>query len=300
LIGNIGKPYLATLLTKNQPEIYVAELSSHQLFNLKKSPHVAVFLNFFPEHLDYYKNLKEYLMAKANITLWQGPEDFFIYNKENKYIKKIAKKTLAKKIPISFDQKILKKYSIKKIPFVGNFYLLNIAAAAKVAEIFKIKKEIVKKVIEKFRPLLHRLEFVGKFKGVYFYNDSLSTIPETTILALLSFKKKVKTLIAGGFDRGLDFKNLAKEIKNQGVETLILFPKTGEKIKKEVEKLDKERKISIFLVNSMKEAVKLAFKKTPKEKVCLLSPASPSFGMFANYRERGNLFKKYVKYYGKK
>lgn len=301
LIGNIGKPVLNFLFKAKTDDVFVYELSSHQLYNLKKSPQIAIFLNIYPEHLDYYKNFKEYLMAKANICLWQKKDDFFIYNFKDKNIRKIAKKSKAKKIPLKNTSIILKNLGIRKIP-LASFYQMNIAAAIKVGEIFKVKKEKIKKAIENFKPLPHRLEFLGKFKGIYFYNDSLSTIPETTISALRVLGNKVETIFLGGFDRGLNFKNLAKEILKRKIKNLILFPDTGDRIWREILNLTKnENKLpKAILVQNMKDAVKLAFELTSKDKICLLSPASPSFGLFKNYKERGGLFKKYVRYYGKK
>jgi UDP-N-acetylmuramoylalanine--D-glutamate ligase len=299
LVGNIGKPPLNLLFSDSKEKIYVYELSSHQLYNLKKSPQIAVFLNVFPEHLDYYKNFKEYLMAKANICLWQRKENFLIYNFEDKNIRKIAKKSKAKKIPLKNCLKVLKEYKIKITPLRKHF-ALNLVAAIRVGEIFRIKKEKIKNTILNFKFLPHRLEFVGNFKGIDFYNDSLSTVPETTIWALNTLGKRVETLILGGFDRGLDFKKLAREILKRKIKNLILFPDTGERIWREILKLNKKRKLpKAFLINNMKDATKLAFKVTSKGKICLLSPASPSFNLFKNYKERGNLFKKYVKYYGK-
>ena len=302
LAGNIGKPVLNYLISCKENEIFVYELSSHQLYNLKISPQIAVFLNIYPEHLDYYKDFNEYLMAKANITLWQTKNDFLIYNFRDKNVREIAKKSRAKKIPIKDYSNVLKNIGIKKIPFYGDFYGLNIACAIKVGEIFGIKKEKIKKAIEKFKPLPHRLEYVGKFKGIEFFNDSLSTIPQTTIAALNSLGKKVQTLILGGYDRGLDFKELAKEILKRNVKNLILFPTTGEKIWREILNLvkDDSQLPKSILVQNMRDAVKVAFEITEKDKICLLSPASPSFGIFRDYKERGNLFKKYVKYYGKR
>ncbi len=302
LVGNIGKPVLSFLLRCKENDIFVFELSSHQLYDLKTSPHVAVFLNIYPEHLDYYKDFQEYLMAKANICLWQTEKDYLIYNAQDKNVSKVAKLSRAKKIPITPSQIILKKLKIKKFPFAGKFYCLNIAAAAAVGQIFGAKSLTIKKVIENFKPLPHRLEYVGKFKGIEFYNDSLSTIPETTIAALDSLGKRVETLILGGFDRGLDFKKLAKEILKRKIKNLILFPQTGDKIWRQILSLikDDSKLPKAVLVQNMKDAVKLAFEMTQKGKICLLSPASPSFGLFRDYRDRGNLFKKYVKYYGKK
>jgi len=297
LVGNIGNPVLNFLLSATKKDIYVYELSSHQLYNLKKSPQIAVFLNLFPEHLDYYQNFNEYLRAKQNITRYQKKEDYFIFNPKNEKVKATAKITKAKKIPIKTE--IVKKFvKSKDIPLIGNFYFLNIAAAIEIGKLFKIQKEKIKKAIKDFKPLKHRLELVGTFKGITFYNDSLSTIPETTILALDSLGDKVQTIFLGGSDRGLDFKNLAKRILKSGIKTLILFPTTGDKIWKEIVSLKKNHKLKAIVVQNMRDGVKLAYQYTKKGKICLLSCASPSFSLFKDYKEKGNLFKKYVREYG--
>jgi len=270
LVGNIGKPALSSLLKAKKNDIFVYELS-HQLFDLKQSPHISVFLNVYPEHLDYYKNFNEYTKAKANITFFQKKNDYLIYNSEDKIVSKIAKKTKAKKITIK-----------------GKYYDLDIEAAKKVATIFKIPKKTIEEAIKKFKFLPHRLEFVGKFKGIEFYNDSLSTIPQSAIEALDFFNGRVQTMILGGFDRGLDFKELGKKIG--GIKTLILFPDTGKRIYKAI----KGRKPKCFFTKSMKKAVKLAYLHTDKNMICLLSPASASFGLFKDYKERGDIFKKQV------
>ena len=272
LLGNIGKPALSSLLTAKPNDIFIYELSSHQLYNLKKSPHIAVLLNIYPEHLDYYRNFNQYLSAKANITKYQTKKDYLIYNSQDPLVKKIAQKSKAKKIPIK-----------------GKYYQLDIAAARAVGKIFKVPRP------EKFKFLPHRLEYLGKFKGIEFYNDSLSTIPETAIEALDYLGDKVQTLILGGFDRGLDFKKLAKRILKSKVKTLILFPTTGKRIRRALRAYGGRASVSSFFVSDMEKAVKLAYQYTDKGKICLLSPASPSFGIFKDYAERGNLFKKFVK-----
>ncbi|MDP3990709.1 MAG: UDP-N-acetylmuramoyl-L-alanine--D-glutamate ligase [Candidatus Nealsonbacteria bacterium] len=271
LVGNIGKPVLSLLSKAKKDDIFVYELSSHQLFNLKKSPHIAVLLNIYPEHLDYYKNFNEYVLAKANIAKYQTKNDYLIYNSQDPLISKIAQKSKAKKIPIK-----------------GKYYQLNVEATKKVAGLFKVPE------LKKFKLLPHRLEFVGKFKGIEFYNDSLSTIPQTTIEALDYLGNKVQTLILGGYDRGLSFKKLGERIKKSKVKTLILFPTTGKRIWKELGSFQK-KDLNYFFVNDMENAVRLAFEHTNKDKICLLSPASPSFGVFKDYEERGDLFKKFVK-----
>lgn len=272
LVGNIGKPALSSLLKATPKDVFVYELSSHQLWGLKKSPHVAVFLNIYPEHLDYCGNFREYANAKANITKHQKREDYLIYNSEDRLVSGIAKKSKARKIAVQ-----------------GKYYDLDINAAKAVARIFKVPESLVEKAIKEFRYLPHRLEFVGEYKGIRFYNDSLSTIPETTIAALNFLGADVQTLILGGYDRGLDFKKLAKRIEKSSVKTLIFFPETGKRISRLID--DKQNK---FFVSSMKKAVELAYKNTERGKVCLLSPASPSFGLFKDYEDRGNQFKKYA------
>jgi len=280
LVGNIGKPVLNLLFSATPKDVYVYELSSHQLYNLKRSPQIAVFLNIFPEHLDYYRNFNEYVKAKANITKYQTKKDFLVYNSGDELVREIAKKSRAVKIPIK-----------------GEYYELNKTAAKKIGKLFKIPSKVIEKSIREFKPLPHRLELVGTFKGITFYNDALSTIPETAILAMEALGKRVQTVFLGGFDRKIDFKKLAKYIlENKNIKNLILFPTTGEKIWKEILQESKGKKVHVpFFVDNMPEAVKLAYQHTQRGKICLLSCASTSFSIFRDYKEKGNLFKKYVK-----
>jgi UDP-N-acetylmuramoylalanine--D-glutamate ligase len=278
LAGNIGKPVLSLLSDSRLSQVCVYELSSHQLHNLKRSPHIAIFLNLFHEHLDYYKNFQEYGQAKANIALHQNKNDYLIFNKTDKLVAKFAKRSKA----------------IKK-PIIGEYYELDRNAAKEVGKIFKIPEEKIKKVIEKFKPLEHRLENVGTFSGITFYNDALSTIPETAIFAIRQFQDKVETIILGGYDRKIDFKNLAKEIFKSKIKNLIFFPTTGQIIWEEIKKIGGQKKFNAFFVDNMKDAVEIAYGNTSKEKICLLSCASTSFSIFKDYKEKGNLFKKFVK-----
>jgi UDP-N-acetylmuramoylalanine--D-glutamate ligase len=293
--GNIGKPMLSLLSSAKPENVYVCELSSHQLLNLKKSPHIAVFLNIYQEHLDYYKDFKEYLSAKSNIACYQKKTDYLVFNSRSKLINKIAKKSKAKKIPIS-TIKIKKFDTLLK----GDFNVFNIKAAIAVAKLFDIQDKDILKSIKKFKPLKHRLEYIGTYKGIKFYNDALSTIPEATIAALDVLRNKVETIFLGGLDRGVDFKGLAKRILKSKIKTLILFPTTGSNIFKEIIALDSKKKYRAVMVLNMKDGVELAFKNTTKGKICLLSTASPSFTLFKDYKEKGDLFKKYVKFYGRR
>ncbi len=283
LVGNIGKPVLNLLLSATKKDVYVYELSSHQLYNLKRSPQIAVFLNIYPEHLDYYRNFREYFKAKQNITKYQTKEDYFIYNSGDKLVRKVAKKTKAKAIPVK-----------------GKYYELDRNAAIAVGKLFKIPQERILKVIKEFKSLPHRLELVGTFKGIKFYNDALSTIPETAIAALDALGNNVQTIMLGGFDRKIDFKNLAKRVLKSKVKNVILFPTTGKKIWQEIIRQTGKRSKKLpshFFVDNMSDAVKIAYENTQKGKICLLSTASTSFSIFRDYKEKGNLFKKFVKKY---
>ena len=298
LVGNIEKPVLSTLFKAKANDIFVYELSSHQLYNLKKGPQIAVFLNLFAAHLDYYKNFKEYQRAKENITLHQTKKDYFIYNSEQKELRGFLKKTKAKKIPIPTNYEYLTNI---RIPLIGKFNLKNVMAAVAVGELFNIPKKKIREAIKSFKPLSHRLEFVGKYKGIEFYNDSLATVPEATIAAIDALSRNVQTIILGGFNSNVDYKKLAKRVLESGIKTVILFPPSGQKMWENICQKSKGRKLPEHsFVNNMKDAVKLAYQYTKRGKICLLSCASPSYGIFKNYKERGNLFKRYAKKYGKR
>lgn len=282
LIGNIGKPVLSFLLKNKKNNIFVYELSSFQLMDLEKSPEIAVLVNNYPDHLDYHKNLQEYINANANITKYQTKDDYLIYNSQEEITRKIAKKSNAQKIGV-------KASGLK----------LNQGLAREVGKIFKISEKKIQAGIKKFKPQPHRLELVGTYQGITFYDDSAATIPEATLNALDILSNKVQTLILGGSDKGSIYKNLAQRILKSKIKTLILFPPTGEQILKAILSANKNKKLPLqyFLAQDMKEAVKLAYLKTEKKKVCLLSPAAASFGIFRNYHHRGHLYKYYVKKY---
>jgi len=276
LVGNMGKPCLSYLLTAKPKDIFVFEMSCHQLDHISKSPNIAVFINIYPEHLDYYKTFLKYFNSKKNITKFQDKNDLFIYNPEFKEIENI--KTKAHKIP--FKESFLK----------NNIHKDTIAAAIAVSKTFGLTEKEIKKSIDEFKTLDSRIEFLGNFNGINFYNDSLATIPEATIFALNELKN-VDTLILGGLDRGIKFNKLTEEIKNKKIKNIILFPNTDKKIYKDL----KNENINFFFTDSMKEAVLFAKKNTKKGSICLLSPAAPSYNLFKDYKDRANQFKKYLK-----
>jgi len=272
LVGNIGIPALEVLDQGDENSIFVYELSSFQLENLKKSPHIAVITNIYPEHLDHHGSFGAYKDAKANIVKYQNENDYVIFNKDNKECKDMAELSDAKN-----------KYGYSDQPPFSKDIAIYIG------KLFNISDQNIKQAIDNFKTLPHRLEYIGEFKGIKFYNDSLATIPQATIRALKVLGANVQTLIAGGFDRGVDYSILGSIIMKSEIKNLILFPTTGEKIGKLV-----GDKIKKFKVDNMKDAARIAFEQTNPGKIVLLSPASSSFNLFRDYEDRGNQFKGFV------
>jgi len=291
LIGNIGSPPLDHLEQIKKDSKVVFELSSHQLSDLHQSPQIAVFLNLFPEHMDYYSSFSQYVAAKANITKFQTKKDLLIFNSKSPLVSKIAKTSQAKKIPFPSQEKII---SIQDSPLIGQFNLINITPSVIIGKYFKIPEKKIIQIIKGFKPLNHRLEKVGKYNGITFINDSLATVPEATMAAINSLQSGIGSLIVGGFDRGVDQAPLAQAILDSLISTVIVLPDTGFTIKTIIEK-HKKKPLKLLKATSMKQAVELAFANTNKGKICLMSPGAASFNMFKDYQDRGNQFKQAVK-----
>lgn len=289
--GNIGIAPLG-FIDKIKPSDYVVlELSSFQLEDLKLSPRLAVITNLYKEHLapadpnnpNFHASYSKYWQAKLNIAR----------QKSNQYL--IASQSLKNRLAkTDLPGKII-YFSPSQAPskLIGNYNQENIGAALEVAKVLKISEKIALKSVAKFSNLEHRLEFVKEISGVRYFDNSFSTTPESTVLDLKSFNDPL-IQIAGGADKGANFLTLAKTIK-QKVKFLILLPGAGsEKIKKELKKQNFPTN-KLQLVNDMSEAVKYAKREASSGDIVLLSTACASFGIFKNYKERGDLFKKYVR-----
>jgi UDP-N-acetylmuramoylalanine--D-glutamate ligase len=295
LVGNIGTPMLSFLKDATAESFFVCELSAHQLYGLKKSPHISVLLNIYQEHLDYYKDYNEYIRSKANIAINQSKDDYLIYNSSNMEVDAIAKESAAKKIAFNeYDWKFGGKTAL-----IGGFNLENAKVGAIVGRILGIGDEVIDRAIADFKPLDNRLEFAGNFNGVDCYNDSLSTIQESAVAAIAGLGEKVQTLVAGGFDRHQPFDKLATAILESNIKTLLLFPTTGERIWEQIEKQasilkkgDRLAGLNHYFVATMEEAARLALANTDPGRICVLSAASASFGNFRDYADRGNCYKK--------
>ena len=229
---------------------------------------------------------------------------YFLYNFDNETINSLVKDVKAKEYKVSLKGKhgsniYLKEDKVylnnkciydKNEPrnLIGDYNLNNIMFVLGVSEILNLNLDETIKTISKFKTLEHRLELVGKFDDVIYYDNSIGTIPMATIEAIEALKE-VNTLIIGGMDRGLDYTDFIKYLNSSSIENIICMPKTGHDIAK---KLKKEK---VYVVNTLEEAVKTAKEVTKKQKTCLLSPTAASYGFFKNFEEKGNLYKKLVK-----
>ena len=289
--GNIGVSPLTFLNKIKATDYVILELSSFQLEDLKYSPRLSVITNLYKEHLapadpnnpNFHLSYNKYWQAKLNIAK----------NKENKFLV-INQSLKAKAKNLKVPGKLI-YFSASETPsnLIGDYNRQNIGAALEVAKILKINLGQAKKTIAKFGNLEHRLELIKEENGIKYYDNSFSTTPESTILDLKSFNTPI-IQIAGGADKGANFKDLAKAIKSK-VKFLILLPGQGTlKIQKEL-RLIKFSPEKMKEVSNMKEAVKTAKAKAEFDDVVLLSTGCASFGIFKNYKERGDLFKEYVR-----
>jgi UDP-N-acetylmuramoylalanine--D-glutamate ligase len=291
LAGNIGKPYLELLPKLNKDSWVVEELSSFQLIDLKQSPHIAVVLNITVDHLDWHKNLEEYIDSKRNILAHQSASDWAVINEGYETPRSFAELTKAKVVFFS-KTKLEKKYK-EDLLLRGEHNLENIAAAVAVAEVIGIDEKVILDTTRSFKGLEHRLELVKEVGGVTFYNDSFATGPQPVIAAINSFTEP-ETLILGGSDKGLNYQELGEVINKSGnIKNVILIGETGPMIGKY---LDSNLQFTIYNLQktNMEEIIKKAFEVTPKGGVVILSPAAASFDMFKDYKDRGNQFKKAV------
>ena len=344
LLWNIWVPIFEQIENFDGNSTLVIECSSHQLQYIKTSPHIAILLNLYPEHLDHYNSLQEYYDSKLNIFKYQTEWDFAIVDEQ--VIKLInmsswgeaegynlysslrsewhnnTKIIIWKNVFVQWDFVMMKKASLCKggaeqgeavgwkiwtrsIPLhkgdsmveiynvnekrnlLWEHNLRNIMNIFVVCNILWLDFVKAKKVIAEFKPLEHRMELVWTFDWVTYYNDSIATIPESTINSLKSIPN-VNTLILWWMDRWIDYSKLIDFVNSSNVENVICLPKTGHDLQPNLTK-------KTYKVDNLPEAVKITKEVTKKWTVCLLSPAASSYTFFKNFEERGRIFKELVK-----
>lgn len=290
LVGNIGKPCFDILDEITDQTAIVFELSAHQLEYIQASPHIAVLLNIYEEHFDHYTTPDDYYGAKKNIYKYQTPDDLLIYGDIFQHAT-IDEINAAQSMKIDITKTEIFPRDQIRTKLIGEHNQLNIQVAAAIAYACKINGEDFKQAVANFQPLPHRLEYVGTFRGIKFYNDSIATAQEAVINAIKALGD-VDTIILGGMDRGLDYHPLVDFIRETNIRNVILLPATNERFQQTFDEREYSQKL--IHVKNMREAVEQAYAITATDKSCLLSPAAASYGFYKNFEERGEDFKNLV------
>ena len=244
-----------------------------------------------------------------NIFKYQNTNDIAFYSSDNKYLSQKIKEYdyKAKKYDIRFDYEDVTSTSIRikdgrvclgeeiiyvdgERKVVGDHYLKNVMFVMGIAKVLNLDLEKAKESVSTFGGLKYRMECIGKYDGIIFYNDTIATIPEATISAIEALKI-VDSLILGGMDRKIDYSYFIEYLKNSNISNFICMPTTGTFIGKELEKFGKK----VFYANTLEEAHEIAVKETKKDMICLLSPAASSYEFFKNFEEKGKKFEDIVK-----
>ncbi|MBQ1812699.1 MAG: UDP-N-acetylmuramoyl-L-alanine--D-glutamate ligase [Bacilli bacterium] len=308
LLGNIGIPIFDAIEHINENSKLVIEMSSHQLEFVECSPHISIILNLYQDHLDHTGSLKHYHQNKMNIFKYQDSNDYSIYSSDNDYLKEEMSEYDYKgiKYTVRFDN-LEKEYNYTRITdkdiyindkfiyhddkrnIIGDHNLKNIMFVLTVVNILGLSIERAKRIIEEFHGLKYRMEYIGKYHDIKFYNDTIATVPNATISAVEAIGD-INTLIIGGLDRGIDYSEFILYLKNSNIKNIICMPTTGNFIGKELESVK-----NIIYVDTLKEAYDNAIKYTKKGMSCILSPAAASYEFFKNFEEKGKCFEDIVK-----
>lgn len=311
--GNIGVPPLSFIDKLTEQSIVILEFSSFQLEDITQSPHIAVMLMVVPEHLNYHKDMEEYIAAKRNILAYQTPEDFAVINRDYIASNESDIHTEGKVFYVSRERSTTEQGCFIKdggvwiamqgtewkiidtdeIALVGKHNFENVCAAVMAATLAGATRSEITKVLKEFTGLEHRLELVKEIGGVKYYDDSFSTTPETAIAAIESFSQP-EILILGGSSKQSDFRELGELIgKKENIKAIIGIGEEWPRIREQIAKGNKNM-VVVEGAKDMKTIVQAAAKIAQKGDVVLLSPACASFDMFKNYKERGEEFHKEV------
>jgi UDP-N-acetylmuramoylalanine--D-glutamate ligase len=306
LVGNIGTPALDVLNSVHDSDIVVFEMSSFQLWDLERSPHIAVVLMVEPDHLNIHKDFEDYSQAKANIAAHQREEDIVIYHPSDPTSSRIANLSPAhtklryltsetahiEEKSIKINEQII--CSVDEVGLTGEYNLQNVCAAISASWYFTKDKGSIANSIKSFKGLPHRLEFVSNKRGITFYNDSFSSAPTATMAAITAFEHPI-VLILGGYDKKVDLEPLVQTIvESDAVKFTVLI---GE-VREALANIFREKGAENFEVCSdqnMQTILSAAMQHAQSGDVVLLSPGFASFDMFANFTERGELFKQAVR-----
>lgn len=302
--GNIGRPLISDLGKIHEDHMAVVELSSFQLFSMKKSADVAVVTNISPNHLDWHENMTEYEEAKKNVYRFQTENGKLVVNYDNEITRKMFADANGKALYFSRktangvyaengvvkDENGAEIMKVSDIKLPGNHNLENYLAAIAATKDY-VDYADIKAVATEFKGVEHRIELFREFNGIKFYNDSIASSPTRTLAALNSFDQKL-IMISGGYDKRIPFDEIGKPVQEK-VKELVLVGATAQKIKTAVEKAGNSTHITVCA--SFEEAVKTAYGYAKEGDIVILSPMCASFDMFDNFMQRGEYFKDLVR-----
>jgi UDP-N-acetylmuramoylalanine--D-glutamate ligase len=285
LCGNIGKPMIDYLDQASPQTIFVLELGAYQTADLTKSPGIALIINLFHEHLDYFGSEEAYYDAKYQLLANLKAQDFYVYNPEFTRLAAWADQVPAKKVALDLSK--LNDIDMDHAGLKGEHNRKNILAAQTIASLLGVDEETIRNAPLSFTPLDHRLQLVTTVNDISYYDDAISTTPQSTIAAIETVKD-IGCILLGGQDRGYDFSDLGKTLAEYNIPSLVFFPDSGYRIKKS---LPKSYKPKMLETSDMATAVLFATNNSPKNAAVLLSTASPSYSLWKDFEEKGNQFK---------
>lgn len=291
--GNIGIPVFDIADDVKENTIVVLELSCHQLEYINVSPHRAILLNIYEDHLDHYGTREKYGKAKVNIYKYQELNDILLSTKEtlDEWGYGNSKVEL-----ITADCLPFKNFSeLEGVELRGNHNLLNCAFVYTLVAELGVDDETFIKAVSTFKPLAHRLEFIGKVSGVDYYDDSISTTVRSTISAIDSIEN-ARLILLGGMERNIEYTDLVEYLTGSKLKYLLCMYESGKRLMDMYEALNPgEDSPKAVWCENLEKAVAEAKKRALPGEAVLLSPAAASYGYFKNFEERGDCFKNLVK-----
>jgi len=281
LVGNMGRPCFDSIAVIQPDTHIVFELSAHQLQYVRHSPHIALLLNVFEEHLDYFETLEAYRQAKLNILRFAMPGDHALADKK---LKAYLPDTKARMHLVDPAQLL----SIPlPISLPGRHNQFNAAMAIAAVALLGVSREVALKGISTFEGLPHRLQLVGPYRGMQFVNDSIATVPEATVAALQAWPQ-TDYLILGGFDRGINYDLLVDHLQHNPPGMIFYTGKAGERIVAGLQKCNYSGLLHPFeVLEEVFEYLKIHAKAG---QLCMLSPAAASYDKYKNFEQRGEMF----------
>ena len=309
-VGNIGEGILWQMY-ENPDAVFSCELSSFQLHDVATyKPHIASITNITEDHIDWHGSFDDYINSKLNISKRQDKRDFLVINHDDPILQDHKADFKAKDYEFSSQEEVnrgaylkgssiffkdeeknLKLMDVDDLSIIGRHNYENLMVAILACYLYGLSLDDIVKASKSFKSIEHRLEFVGDVRGVKVFNDSKGTNVDSSIKAIQSFDKPM-VIIAGGYDKNIDYSPYVKEFKNHG-KLMVIIGQTTDKLVR----LCEEYKVNYKKARDMEEAVKISFDNLEEGDIFLLSPASASWGMYKNFEERGRDFKEKIEKY---